>query len=864
MKKIWLITLWLTVIVSGCSFTGTTTEEVTDIDAWDSIMEVVNTKTKSSYSWAMQKPSIDEMENFDAITKGYVKEWNNDYTVKEDNLKYIDKWCSKIEIYWWWKHTKYSNTFKKSEVKAGNTVTLKWKYNFDDSKLELTKNEMKVLSDKWWNIVPADRYENYWKLNYSEDSAENDWYIDQEEWIDLYYKIWWDSTEYERYPANTVLITNDLLLHSFHKLFDNTLKYYEQTVARDTIAELSNNLFTRFIGLAKEEKDPELKNTYEFLATYWWVPASILIDTSNFWGSNSDDEIKNSILNNVKTYQKELDKIDSKYSNTISSTVERILGGNGFDLDSFLAEYVPQYVNKHEIMQDYTQFVPRSHYTDNVDLKTYFMAMKWLMREKFYFGDDKLTDAALLMVNNISDKDTEKLASLSAKIKKLIWWDDDLTLETLSDWMKENKINTSETIKKLSKKKRLELSKLVPQKIQSNWYVIEPGTEISDEEAKDSMNGFVFFWEKFTLDSYMFDLMTAAKTETEFKYKPKKQTALIVPDILEDDSDAAEIVDLWMKESIKKENVLEDKKHKQYSSYNKVKKEAKEKIDEEIKTSSVMETVYHKRLKMLGNLINEPEKNAPYFKVDWLYGLKNLLTYMGSYTELKHDTLLYVKQAYAMWLNSAAFWEFEKNCKFKVDPPSLPTPKWFIEADVDIIDNLIELNNEVQLDFEELWENIEWKFTWFNEFLIHTKNILELQQNNQTIEDEDFEWMRTAYDKLWFIVYPFGKKVSQKEMRSSIIADIFTSENNEKVDPLYEAVGRPAIMLVMIDDINWKRIAIWPVFTHYEFYDSDNIIDAKGSRLNDLQWQANYDSLSWDKLNASLSTLSRKLYEWLK
>jgi hypothetical protein len=39
----------------------------------------------------MQKPSIDEMENFDAITKGYVKEWNNDYTVKEDNLKYIDK-----------------------------------------------------------------------------------------------------------------------------------------------------------------------------------------------------------------------------------------------------------------------------------------------------------------------------------------------------------------------------------------------------------------------------------------------------------------------------------------------------------------------------------------------------------------------------------------------------------------------------------------------------------------------------------------------------------------------------------------------------------------------------------------------------
>jgi hypothetical protein len=37
------------------------------------------------------------------------------------------------------------------------------------------------------------------------------------------------------------------------------------------------------------------------------------------------------------------------------------------------------------------------------------MAMKWLMREKFYFGDNNLTDAALIMVNNITYEDTQKL-----------------------------------------------------------------------------------------------------------------------------------------------------------------------------------------------------------------------------------------------------------------------------------------------------------------------------------------------------------------------------------------------------------------------------------------------------------------------
>ncbi len=54
-----------------------------------------------------------------------------------------------------------------------------------------------------------------------------------------------------------------------------------------------------------------------------------------------------------------------------------------------------------------------------------------------------------------------------------------------------------------------------------------------------------------------------------------------------------------------------------------------------------------KWIDMLGYLINEAEENAPYFKLDPVYRLKNLVTYMGSYTELKHDTLLYVKQNYA-------------------------------------------------------------------------------------------------------------------------------------------------------------------------------------------------------------------------
>ena len=134
--------------------------------------------------------------------------------------------------------------------------------------------------------------------------------------------------------------------------------------------------------------------------------------------------------------------------------------------------------------------------------------------------------------------------------------------------------------------------------------------------------------------------------------------------------------------------------------------------------------------------------------------------------------------------------------------------------------------------------------------------------NNEVISDDDFEWMRTSFDKLSQITFPLTDGLAtQKEMRAALIADIFTAE---WWNPLYEAVWRPALMLVMIDDINWKRIAWGPVFTHYEFYDSDEVINANWSRLNDIQWQAAYDGLTWSQLKAALSTLSKNLDRRLK
>jgi hypothetical protein len=37
-------------------------------------------------------------------------------------------------------------------------------------------------------------------------------------------------------------------------------------------------LFEKFTKLAKDEKDENLKETYEFLSTYWAIPSILLVD----------------------------------------------------------------------------------------------------------------------------------------------------------------------------------------------------------------------------------------------------------------------------------------------------------------------------------------------------------------------------------------------------------------------------------------------------------------------------------------------------------------------------------------------------------------------------------------------------------
>ena len=160
---------------------------------------------------------------------------------------------------------------------------------------------------------------------------------------------------YQRYPYNTLFVTSDLLLHIYHRLFDNGLKYYEEATARPMISDLAQGLFTKFTKLASSTTDPSLKDNYEFLAAYRSIPYAILIPNSDLLDqintnqNTSSDPEQSADLTDAqiqKAIQQRMDaavaKLSPTYKQAVQDTLQEVLKGANSEGANILLETFSQ------------------------------------------------------------------------------------------------------------------------------------------------------------------------------------------------------------------------------------------------------------------------------------------------------------------------------------------------------------------------------------------------------------------------------------------------------------------------------------------------------------------------------------------
>ena len=692
--------------------------------------------------------------------------------------------------------------------------------------------------------------------------AQNDIIKDQKlgtnDFVDMYNDFDGSSNKYYREPQDTVFITSDVALHLYHILIDRSFQKIEETKFQPMLRAMTEALFLDSINNYNSATGPELKESYKRLSAYYLIPL-IILDTGNksaeinldpknystfaqYLDAISAEKIKNSkekleFSLNSKIY-KNIELSDEIY-NLAKQELELINNAKGIASSPVFTPLRPEFIN------DYSQFKPRSHYTKNDILKSYFIAMMWYGRMGFTLNSPELTRDALIItgqVNNvkINDKNLSELWSdMAVVIDFFVGEVDDLTPYQYTEVIKKiygEEMTDQELIDNelLNNFIKTAVEELPQPKILSEVILMEGYDSETKESLLASTMQFRFMGQRFTPDAYILNKLTqgdeAPDSETGQKL-PSIPTALMPISLLNSNNQLVKhYLDEWINDPARIESqkrpFFDGRSDKVIAKfYNQLNNEFSA-YDNKVWTQNI----YWSWLNCFKPLLSDYGNGYPFFMANQEWQKKNLGTVLGSYTELKHDTLLYAKQSYAELGGGGD------------NPDELPpVVKGYVEPDLIFWNRIITLaeTTEKGLTSRNIFPNeFKRKYQIFLESSKFFKEIVEQELQNQEISDDDFEKLRTISSKFATIVAPLsGQELTIKERRAGIIADIHTDAVQGQI--LYEATGKPYIIYVAVDDINGARLTRGVVFNHYEF------TNPLSERLSDEDWQAKvYDGKS--------------------
>lgn len=723
-----------------------------------------------------------------------------------------------------------SYTLKSSELTNLTAVA-------DDAKTQFNANQLNSLEVNGFYTQPTEPKpaDPDTILNITDDRSDD--------MVDLYSQIGGDPKPWERKPENAVFVSTDFLIHVYHVLIDRTFQKTEEVYFQPTLKQLTDTLFKDAVVRYDQEQDPQLKASWKRLSVFYLVPL-VILDASagkpkNYFGGPKeqdkylqDDKNLDSVENVNKLLQKYQDTTPSEIYQLAGQELDLVMKAEAFGVPSPLYNKL-----KPDFVEDYTQYTPRSHYARNSVLRSYFRALMWYGRHGFDIKSLDLTRDAMLMtwqlgfnkVNNKSASEVWEYIYLPTVF--YVGKSDDITFYEYIELMKKIYGNSMEynTLKDTSKLKQFqsEAQKIEGPKILSEVKTFDPDTAPTKDELLQSTKGLRFMGQRFIPDSYMFASLTQGdeKPDPETGQRlPSTPTALMIMSILGSKT-ADTLLNDWVTTNAPQSDKVIAKVKNQLKS-------EVSKYDEKTWTQNV----YWAWLYNLKPLFDEHNDGYPMFMRDLSWSKKSLVTALGSWTELRHDTLLYAKQSYA---ELGAGGE-------SPEPP--PVPKGYVEPNLPFITRLIALTTMTRDGFnsrELLVPGQKEKFDDYLESLEFFKTIAEKELADSPISDEEYEKLRTIISINYpHIVWsPDGDQMTEQDARIGIIADVHTDAKKGQI--LYEATGVPSTIFVAVKDKGGARLTRGAVYSYYEF------TRPVGSRLNDQDWQGIiYEDKSADSIPA--------------
>jgi hypothetical protein len=630
---------------------------------------------------------------------------------------------------------------------------------------------------------------------------------------------------YDRKPEDAVLVTPDTMLHTYHKYFELTLEQLEQHELSEALGSFLTGLHNN-IALAVKSSRGDVKLRYQNLEAQI-VLARVLFENKNgakpSYFPSPEDEKKYSDRDTTVDNLDNAKKILNTYSKDL--TPELVSAVNVDLAEIYSAKNIgasplfKQYDSK--IKTDYTQFTPRSHYTKNSTLRAYFRTMMYLGRSSYLLQSPLGIADTNLLVKQIALKNGAAPAPLEAwnKISEITGFyagqSDDISYNEYknfktsllgSDAISDEILISKDTVNNLA----TDIDKLRKPKILSDVIIDENIGSLTKDDLLNQSLSFRIFGQRFSFDGWILNDLTAGQEQTEVRL-PSTPSALFVPAAF-GDQQAKQYSGEFLRQSA-------DFSQSEVESFFGKLDQKKSDINKVTQTEW-FDSLGSSWLYILGSLTHDYGKNYPGYMQTKAFLSKQIQAFLGSYTELKHDTLLYAKQSYAEMGAGGD------------DRPIPPIVKGFVEPNLEFWNRfnlLLERNSSLFKDNNLFKEGPALdRLTRFKEVAELYRSIAEKELRSEVISDDEYEELRIT--KLSFMADPFETvDPSETSGQTALISDIHTDVVKNKI--LYEATAQPYLMLAIVGNEGLPRVTAGLVYNHYEF------TDQIGQRLSDETWK---------------------------
>jgi hypothetical protein len=606
-------------------------------------------------------------------------------------------------------------------------------------------------------------------------------------------------TVYEkaRYANEPIFVTSDSLLHVYHLLFDKVLR----TAEVQYFIPLLHDLNAALLGRAEDE--------YEVLKGTDWEDAARR--TVAFVGVASkllDPEAA------VPDYAADLVEAEL-------ALVDDAAGIQPSPLFLGLA-----------FGEDYSQYIPRGHYTRSEELERYFKSMMWYGRMTFRLKTDDPevgraeTRSALLLVHALRTAELTYQTALDA------WADlynptvffvgrtDDLTVMQYLEVMDEV-YGPDVTAAGLADETLLgafieKAEELPPPRIL--------GMVIQDiDDVEETTKGLRFMGQRFVPDAYIFRQLIYRNVGTREQRRglPKGLDLLAAMG------------------SERAYDILDGMGETAYVNY----PEQMAKVQAWVSGLSVeewTETLYNSWLYSFQPLLEAPGQGYPVFMQSPAWVDKQLHTMLGSWAELKHDTILYAKQVYAE-MGAGPM------------PPEPVPPKGYVEPVPQFYARLAALTAMTREGLASrglLHPQDEPSLRRLEELARAFQAMAEKELRGEPLTEEEHTTIRFYGGELEHLTMAAadnpeagegGSSYMDEEPQAAVIADVATDPDPDSdgiPNPvvLEEGVGRIDVIYAVVpivgdDGTTYLQVAKGGVFSYYEFpWPADD-------RLTDEKWR---------------------------